>query len=380
MKTIHTIHRCFSPLVRDTDYFAGILSNVTFESRLPSGDWAPYLPDFDAQKHNGIETDACVPFSAVESIEAQINYLKKTGQLPQPHIDALTALGFFDENGNFEASERFVAKLDGTGMQGTSLPAPWDAVRKYGLIPYKDWSFDNSVLTFEQFYKPILQPLLDKGKEFLKYFDIQYEFIVQNGTGTPVHLLQKHLTQAPLCIGVAVCQPWNDTQPPTCPSTSPQHSVMVYRCDTSTHFLDHYIPFEKMFDLHYNILFALKGIVTVKKLPTPIILPAPVLPPNPTTPQISNWLDQLIAWLTGILKGRNFQGTTMPNYSLLKSRTFWTLVVMFAYNGFAAISSQLSPDLTLIVNFVLGSFATYFHISPSQNYSVSNPPAVPPQA
>lgn len=56
------------------------------------------------------------------------------------------------------------------------------------------------------------------------------------------------------------------------------------------------------------------------------------------------------------------------NFSIFKSRTFWTLALMFVINGHAAISGQVPSGVDVIVNFVLSSAAAYFHISPSQNY------------
>lgn len=50
------------------------------------------------------------------------------------------------------------------------------------------------------------------------------------------------------------------------------------------------------------------------------------------------------------------------NYNILKSRTFWTLVVMFVVNGYAAISGHVPAGADTIVNFALTSLATYFHV------------------
>lgn len=49
-------------------------------------------------------------------------------------------------------------------------------------------------------------------------------------------------------------------------------------------------------------------------------------------------------------------------YNFLKSRTFWTIVVMFCVNGYAAISGQIPSNVDMVVNFALSSLATYFHI------------------
>lgn len=53
---------------------------------------------------------------------------------------------------------------------------------------------------------------------------------------------------------------------------------------------------------------------------------------------------------------------------LLKSKTFWTLVAIFCFNGFQAIEPSLDPSVQTIVNAVLMLLASYFHINPSQSY------------
>lgn len=53
------------------------------------------------------------------------------------------------------------------------------------------------------------------------------------------------------------------------------------------------------------------------------------------------------------------------NYNLFKSRTFWSLVVMFVVNGYAAISGQVPSGIDMVINFALTSLATYFHINKS---------------
>lgn len=56
------------------------------------------------------------------------------------------------------------------------------------------------------------------------------------------------------------------------------------------------------------------------------------------------------------------------NYNILKSRTFWTLIVMFVVNGYAAISGQVPAGADVIINLVLTTLSTYFHVTPSQTY------------
>lgn len=53
----------------------------------------------------------------------------------------------------------------------------------------------------------------------------------------------------------------------------------------------------------------------------------------------------------------------------LHSRTVGTLVIMILYNVLAVYGNALSPQLSVLVNVVLGAVATYFHVNPAQNYT-----------
>ena len=47
----------------------------------------------------------------------------------------------------------------------------------------------------------------------------------------------------------------------------------------------------------------------------------------------------------------------------LQSKTVWTIVLMVAYNIFAAYGAALSPNLNVLVNAVLGALAAYFRVT-----------------
>lgn len=54
---------------------------------------------------------------------------------------------------------------------------------------------------------------------------------------------------------------------------------------------------------------------------------------------------------------------------MVKSRTFWTVVVMFLVGGVQAVQSMIPAHDVVFVEGVLGLMATYFHLNPSQNYT-----------
>ncbi len=57
------------------------------------------------------------------------------------------------------------------------------------------------------------------------------------------------------------------------------------------------------------------------------------------------------------------------NFSILKSRTFWTVVAMFVVGGGNAIVPVLPVGIQALALLILGGMATYFHINPSQTYN-----------
>lgn len=55
---------------------------------------------------------------------------------------------------------------------------------------------------------------------------------------------------------------------------------------------------------------------------------------------------------------------------ILKSRTFWATVLMVFVNTVNANASLLDQHTLDVVNAILGIAVTYFHINPSQDYTV----------
>lgn len=59
-------------------------------------------------------------------------------------------------------------------------------------------------------------------------------------------------------------------------------------------------------------------------------------------------------------------------YNLLKSRTFYTVLLMFIVGGGNAIVPVLSPDLQTILTGILGIAAAYFHLDLAQRTGATN--------
>ncbi len=53
---------------------------------------------------------------------------------------------------------------------------------------------------------------------------------------------------------------------------------------------------------------------------------------------------------------------------IIQSRTIWTLVIAFAFNGFQAISGNFDPQVVVVVNGLFALLTGFFKMSPSQDY------------
>jgi hypothetical protein len=51
-----------------------------------------------------------------------------------------------------------------------------------------------------------------------------------------------------------------------------------------------------------------------------------------------------------------------------KSRTFWTVVLLICLNTVPELKGLVSQNALDVINGILGLIATYFHVSPSQEY------------
>ena len=240
-----------------------MLGAISFEKRLDDGYWRKYRSKFEDQNHGGVDKMNCVSESCTNVIEEQINWMIETGQIETEPIK-----DWLDENGKFETSQRFLAKMSNTSKSGNTQMAVGDALDDYGIPPEKMWPTPpaSQYMSWDEYYKTIPAEVKVKALEFNKYFSTRYERL---GSVTKTALIQ-HKQQAPLWIATATCNGWSYQdiiQPcsmtPNHATTCDGHKVNVYWDD-----LDHYKPYEKKLDWNYKIYYPYKLVVT----PLPSIL------------------------------------------------------------------------------------------------------------
>lgn len=166
---------------RETDYIAGNGNGVKVPVLLESRNWIPFLSRSEVQHGLYFDTMACVSFSALNCIEAILNLKIKLGLVHEDDLAWLKEKGYFDDNGRVNFSDRFTAKMSGTTEKGNWLYRVGDSVHDDGLVPETVWPYPRDqrtpVFNRSNYYKEIPQAVKDLGKEFLRRFQINYEWI-----------------------------------------------------------------------------------------------------------------------------------------------------------------------------------------------------------
>lgn len=271
-----------------TDYVAETSSTQILELiRNPSGDWRKYEPPGEWQKlmgvvttNNGFNTGGvdfldCVSFSANDAIEILGNQQIQSGLWPDTNVQWLHDNGYFNSNSTLNFSDRHTAKASGTTVNGNSLPAVAQSIHTIGLVPETMWPMPVSDIEADPnnywsiYYADLPQNVIDKAKEFLTYFSVQYEWVFYPGSPATLQTLQNCLEIAPLQIATAVCDGWNTANPiQGCGAGSQHATVITYANSVSgDSILDHYAPFDKVLAPNYDITYAMRYIIT------PIIQP-----------------------------------------------------------------------------------------------------------
>lgn len=271
-----------------SDWIAGQETGILELSRLPSSDWRVYLSAGKWQKlmgisyngDNGFETDACVSFSGIDSVEAFMNWSIKNNAYSPEAISWLTSQGYFDASGMINLSPRFTAKMSGTTTNGNNLPAVAASLRHDGCIPNQLWDMPAAQIeagipdAWTIYYSEIPQNLIALGQEFSSRFEVQYEWISYPGAELNGSQLIPKLQVAPLQIATAVCAPWNTSEVIQGCGSGNQHATLLDNVETNGDFdiRDHYEPFDKILASDYVITYS-QRIVCVEK--APVSSPAP---------------------------------------------------------------------------------------------------------
>lgn len=198
---------------RNSDWVGG---TIPYQTNVPDGDWTKWLPPWEWQYVNNFDLMACVSFSA---------------------LNVLETLYYFQTGLQRNFSDRFTARMSGTTPQGNWLWKVGDSVRKDGLVDEMAWSTPQGA-TWDTYYSTVDIEVINKAKEFLKEWTINYEFIDFTRES-----LMYHLKQSPIQV------------------VFPNHAVMNFYTAADVYkYFDSYAPFVK--ERQEGFTSALKYILT----------------------------------------------------------------------------------------------------------------------
>lgn len=246
-------------------YMAGMETGIAYEERLPNADWFNYTPTGEKQYTSKYDTMSCTSFSALNSVEMQINWLIENKKISQEIIDALEDLGFFDEKGKFNCSDWFTAVMSGTTTNGNDFASVWDSIRKHGLLPQTDGYSPSDFDNINEWLDPtrVTTKQKEKALKFLELFDVKYEFVLYGYSNPDV--IAYHLKQAPIHIGTPTCN-WGGGIIQSCGVQPITHATCSHGSESKVATLtyDHYNPMNKKLAWDYHIPYAVKGLINVK--------------------------------------------------------------------------------------------------------------------
>ncbi len=165
--------------IQKNNWHLGGNSAIEHSAFIPDGNWKQWEIEHEIQFYNDTDTPYdtlfCVTFSALACIGAIFTYHLHKGNIPTSHAKWLTDNGYF-KNGFVNFNERYTAIKGGTGTNGAWQWQVADGIRKWGLIPQDAFPMADN-FTENISVNSITPELEEKGKEFLKRFQINYEWV-----------------------------------------------------------------------------------------------------------------------------------------------------------------------------------------------------------
>lgn len=298
----------------------GIISDpIQYAVNLPGGDWNGLISsEYEPQKWGWEDSDCCWCLSSVNSVEAQMNLIKRNGGFSEEALAFFDENGYYDSNGMFELSERFIEILSGLTDGGGTSPQAAALMEDYGMIPRSKLGYSTdqaskfmNIVQFDaDYFNPgaVTEDMKNLGRKSLSYVGIDYQQI-----GTPYKtpapdVIGTAMAQAPLNLGIPVPSQilnWNFQYVKYDGGTVPAHDVMLRSTaeDGSYPILDQYAPWLKTLSPDYYLVFVVQIVVTA----TPQV--APVEPkPAESRPTITSSIVSILGWIEDFINRHLFPG------------------------------------------------------------------------
>lgn len=188
------------------DYVFGGMGNLGGAVLQENGQWDEYLPLFERQNINGVETYACASFGTLSAIEILLK--RKFG---------------IDEN----YSDRWCAWNSGTDPyinKGNSPHKVAETLRKAGTPVQQKWDFSSDITTVEKFYENPPPKLFEDAREdFINKWGFKHQYV--NGNPDDIKAALKY---SPVCISVSA---WYEENGIFVQKGTDNHWVVAYGYD-----------------------------------------------------------------------------------------------------------------------------------------------------
>jgi hypothetical protein len=196
----------------ETDLYFGANDRVDHNIAVLDMNWLPYYSRGELQHGVYYDTMSCVTFSALNILEAVLNYQIAHGMVSAENVQWLQEKEYFDEDGKLNLSDRFTAAMSNTTERGNTGGAVWWSIRNHGVVPEHMWTWDKGrdVPYDERFgdwfrdKSLIPEDVKAIGKEFKERFEVFYE-----RTATTEAALKKALVHSPVHIFIPTSCPYD---------------------------------------------------------------------------------------------------------------------------------------------------------------------------
>lgn len=143
----------------------------------PSGQWDEWLPPDELQSVLGVDPQACATFGTLNCVEALARFIYKESP---------------------DYSDRFLAKISGTTIDGNDPHTVAETLRKKGSVNEEDWpSVGYTPVSWEGYYADIPRSVETLALEFPARFNFGHQWV----SGQPWKMMEA-LKYSPLGVGV----------------------------------------------------------------------------------------------------------------------------------------------------------------------------------
>lgn len=205
-----TINYGFVPPQPDErDKVFGAFNSLPKVVRNPSGNWYNYLPLFEKQFGTSWDTYGCTIFGTLNAFETLLKLI---------------------EGVEYNFAERYNYNLINLEAPGADPKVAAQSIHEFGVIDQKELPFVDNQKEFKT-PRPINDDLKEKGEEWLKKYNFQYEWVYQDESDLKKQrdLIRECLKYSPLGVSVSA---WTMNDHMEFDSTMPNnHWCLAFRID-----------------------------------------------------------------------------------------------------------------------------------------------------